>query len=335
MKVAIVSPKPQDVLVDKLGWVADGFSSASHEVTRVHDLAGVCAADAECELLLFDQKAAGLSRCELTELASAPHRALWVQWWRDLVALEPHKELAEQPYLRSFGSLMRAMDIVFVKERTLLNEYASLGIDARWLDQACPAEMPACTHPERPDWDVLVLGSTAYDQRRQDAAALATAGYRVLWTGLAGRDPVPAGVEWQPWRHPLVELPQLVNRCAVVLGVDWCCDLPGYTSDRTYLAAGMGACYVARYTDYGCDSPPGVYSPAAAVASWIYYDRKSLLNVVRAALADRAERRRRGADARALVMARHTYRRRAEEIAELVEERTLAEMAMEGSMEGF
>jgi hypothetical protein len=176
---------------------------------------------------------------------------------------------------------------------------------------------------------VLVLGSTAYDQRRQDAAALVASGYRVLWVGLPGSEPVPRGVEWQSWLHPLAELPKLVSRCAIVLGVDWRCDLAGYTSDRSYLAAGMGACYVARYTNYGADSPPAAYSPAAALAAWIYDDRESLLDVVRAALADRAERERRGARARASVMARHTYRSRASEIFRFVEERGAVEVASE------
>ncbi|HEV7224602.1 MAG TPA: glycosyltransferase [Pirellulales bacterium] len=330
MKIAVVSPKPEAVQVDKLGWVADGFRSAGHDVTRVHDLAGARRADAECELLLFDQKASGLNRCELIAQALAPHRAIWAQWWRDLIAFEPHAPLAEQPFVRSFGDLMRAMDIVFVKERTLLDEYALLGINARWLDQACPADMPACTHGERPEWDVLVLGSTTYEQRRQDAAALVAEGYRVLWAGLPGSEPVPRGVEWRPWLHPLAGLPKLVGRCAIVLGVDWRCDLPGYTSDRSYLAAGMGACYVARYVDYGASSPPAAYSPAAALAAWIYDDRESLLEAVRAALADRAERERRGAHARSVVMARHTYRSRAEQIAAIVEERCVVGDAVKG-----
>ncbi|HUY89087.1 MAG TPA: glycosyltransferase [Pirellulales bacterium] len=330
MHLAVVSPKPYATLVDKLGWVGEGFRAAGHDVVRVHDLAGVRAADEECELLLFDQKASGLNRAELTDLALAPRRARWVQWWRDLIALEPKAPLAEQPFVRSFGGLMRAMDLVLVKERGLLDEYASLGIHALWLDQACPEEMPPCKHPEDPEWDVLVLGSTAYDQRRQDAAALAAAGFRVVWAGLPGREPVPSGVEWRPWRHPTQELPQFVGRAAVVLGVDCRSDVPGYTSDRSHLVAGMGACYVARVPDYGADSAPGAASPAADVAGWIYDEHESLVNVVRTALADRDERQRRGRRSRELVMSQHTYRRRAEQIVELVGARSRAEMEPTG-----
>lgn len=327
MHVALVSPKPNATLVDKFGWVADGFRAAGHDLVRVHDLAGVSAADERCELLLFDQKTAGIGRAELTELALAPRRAMWVQWWRDLIALEPTAPLAEQPFVRSFGALMRAMDLVLVKERSMLDEYALLGMQAAWLDQACPEDMPQCIHAEHPEWDVLVLGSAAYDQRRHDAAALVAAGFRVAWAGLPGREPVPAGVEWRPWQHPTLELPQLAARAAVVLGVDFRSDVPGYTSDRSYLAAGMGACYVARVTDYGADSAPGAASPAAELAAWIYDDRESLVKVARMALADPGDRRRRAARSRALVMSQHTYRRRAEQLVELV--RTRAQAALE------
>ena len=155
---------------------------------------------------------------------------------------------------------------------------------------------------------MLVLGSTGYAQRRTDARALADAGYRVLWAGMAGSDPVPPGVEWHPWVHPL-KLPELVSRCGVVLGVDWRSDLPGYTSDRTYLACGMGACYVGR-----C----GGASPPAGLAAWVYRSTDELIAIVRTAMADVHERRRRGERSRECVMARHTYAHRAEEIVELV-----------------
>ena len=325
MHVAIISSKPNATLVDKLAWVADGFRAAGHEVVRMHDMAGVKEADEQCEMLLFDQKTAGLSVAELTELAREPRTATWVQWWRDLVAIEPKASLVEQPFVRSFGRLMQAMDLVLVKERSMRDEYASLGIRAAWLDQACPEDMPPCNPAEHLEWDVLVLGSTAYNQRRQDAAALVAAGFRVAWAGLPGREPVPSGIEWRPWLHPTQELPQLLGRAAIVLGVDFRSDVPGYTSDRSYLAAGMGACYVARVTDYGADSAPAAASPAAELAAWIYDDRESLVNVVRTAMADPGESRRRAARSRALVMSRHTYRRRAEQIVELVRSRSRAE----------
>jgi hypothetical protein len=398
MDVTIVCDPPHSVLVSKPTWVADGFRAAGHSVRLVHDLASVRAADAECDIVLFDHKASGMNRAALAELArqhrgsrpvadfvrslargtggsqnshefcylasdastAPPHRAIWAQWWRDLIAVDPAKPLADQDYIRSFGALMRGMDIVFVKERSLLDEYRQLGVNAFWLDQACPAEMPACEHrgngdgyllperpegcfaqnvpvplsPQRPEWDVLVLGSPGYAQRRVDARALVDAGFRVLWAGMPASDPVPPGIEWHPWVHPL-ELPKLVSRCGVVLGVDWRSDLPGYTSDRTYLACGMGACYVARCgqlprpPDPQAGAPgwveggrqqntPMSSSPQAALAAWVYDNVDDLIEIVRIAISDVSERRCRGEQSRQLVMEWHTYAHRAAEIVELI-----------------
>lgn len=313
MNVAIVSAPPSQCICDKLAWVADGFLAAGHEVRRCHTIPEVRAADAECDLLVFDHKNAGVCHNSLIEMAPF-RRAKWLQIWRDLFAFYPRSPLTEQPYTESFRRLMQAMDLVFVKERSLLKGYAELGIRAHWFDQACPANMPACEHPERPEWDVLVLGS-AYPQRQQDAKILSDAGFRVLWAGLANS--IPPGVEGHPWVHPL-KLPELVSRCGVVLGVDWRCDLTGYTSDRTYLAAGMGACYIARSIDFGVSSVEPT-NAATELASWLYFDSGSLVSAVREALADRGERERRGMAARDRVMAKDTYRHRADQLLAIVE----------------
>ena len=317
MKFALVSPALTVVLCDIVAWGADALVAAGHEVRRVHDLAGVVAADAACDVLLFDHKHAGLNWNSLAELGrSCSRRSIWLQWWRDLVATDPATSLAKQANMVVYGKVMRVMDAVLVKERSLLDDFRDCGVNARWFDQACPAEMPACDHPAAPDWDVLVLGSISYPQRYDDARTLAAAGYRVLWAGLTDCITVPEGCDWRPWAHPLRELPQLVSRCALVLGVDWRSDLPGYTSARSYLVAGMGACYIARSADYG-DHALG-HSPAAQVAAWIYDCRESLLNVVRRALNHPEERRSRGELSRQLVLNRHTYHHRARELLELV-----------------
>jgi hypothetical protein len=269
MDVALACDPPHSVMVHKSTWVADGFRAAGHSVRLVHDLAGVRAADACCDLVLFDHKASGMNRAALAELA------------RRRRGKGDGYVLPERPG----GCLAQNVPVPF--------------------------------SPTRLEWDVLVLGSPGYAQRRADARALAAAGFRVLWAGMAASDPVPPGVEWHPWVHPL-KLPELVSRCGVVLGVDWRSDLPGYTSDRTYLACGMGACYVARYTDCGSDFPSASYSPAAALAAWIYSSTDELIEIVRLALSDVDERRRRGQWSRQCVMERHTYKHRAEEIVNLV-----------------
>jgi hypothetical protein len=321
MRLAIVYAAPDDMLVDKPGWVADGFMAAGHDVLRVHDLGGVRSADAYCDLLLFDQHAAGCNVGSLAELA-AGRRAVWVQWWRDLIAYDRTKPLAQQDHIRTFGHFLRRLDRVFVKERAATGAsaaFAELGIKAAYLDQACPADMPAFEHVERSEFDVLVLGTTAYRQRRDDARALAAAGYRVLWAGLAGPDMLPDGVIGHPWVHPTRELPALAGRCGVLLGVDYTTDVPGYTSDRSYLAGGMGACYIARVdvSSYGAEwshAELAKVAPAMHAASWCYESTEGLLECVRQAMASRDERERRGHTARERIMSAHTYRHRAEEI---------------------
>jgi hypothetical protein len=322
LRVAVVSAAPDEMLVDKPGWVADGLAQAGCDVRRAHDLAGVRRADAQCDLLLFDQHGAGCNVASLVELA-ARRRAIWAQWWRDLVHYDRSKPLAEQDHLRSFGRFFRAIDHVFVKEREQLHDYRRLGIEAGYLDQACPAHMSVCGHAERPEFDVLVAGTTAYAQRRADARALAAAGHRVVWAGLAGREPLPPGVSAHPWVHPTRELPALAARSAVVLGVDYTSEVAGYTSDRSYLAGGMGACYIARVGVSACGGgwslgELAAIAPALHAASWCYETTGELLDCVRRALADAGERRARGLAARARIMRDHTYQARAETILQVV-----------------
>jgi hypothetical protein len=319
MHVAIVSAAPADMLVDKPGWMADGFRQAGHDVRRCHTSREVAAADAECELVVFDQHGAGCNVGSLAELA-ASRKGVWVQWWRDLFSFDRKMPLAKQDHIRTFGRFLRAIDRLFVKERSQLPVYAELGIKAEYLDQACPADMPACKHAERPEWEVLVVGSASgsYRQRYLDARALAAAGHRVLWVGNGG-DGLPHGVAWHPWVHPIGELPALASRAAVVLGVDYATDVPGYTSDRSWLAGGMGACFIARidaavYRKEMSLAELAKAAPATIAASWSYLSTEALLECVRQALASRGERQRRGRAARRRIMAEHTYRHRAEEI---------------------
>lgn len=319
MLVAVVSAPPGAVLCDKAQWLATGFNEAGHSVIRCHSLVDLAAADKIAGLVVFDQRDAGCNHNSLAEMAMA-RRAVWVYWWRDLLAYD-RVPLAEQDDLKLFGRLMRGMDVCFVKERALLADFQSLGINAAWLDQACPSEMAACEHPASPEFDLLVLGRTDYPQRRRDVQALVAAGYRVLWAGLPDFVGVPDGVTAHAWVHPTRELPALASRCAVALSVDATQNMPGYHSDRTWLLAGCGIPLVARVPDVGESAGPSELvevAPQAEVASWIYHDEAGLLACFAQAMDDPAERHRRGEAARRLVMERHTYRQRAQTIASTV-----------------
>lgn len=318
MRIALVSPPPGATLVDKFAWVADGFRAAGHEVARVHTLEGLSAADSLADLVLFDQKGAGLNHNSIAN-ESIDRRAKWACWWRDLIAWDP-VTLAEQDDLKLFLRMMRRMDVVFVKERSHLPEFAQLGINARWLDQACPTDIGQCEYAESLEFDVLVLGRTDYPQRRADVTALVAAGYSVLWASLPDSCGVPEGVTAHPWVHPTQELPALASRCACALSVDMV-HRPGYTSDRTYLLAGRGIPVVARVPETSEDlglAELAEVAPQADVASWIYSDTEGLLRCVGQAVEDLGEARRRAAQGRRRVLERHTYRQRAEKIVEVV-----------------
>jgi hypothetical protein len=325
VKVAVVSCAPGQLLVDKALWMVRGFEEAGHDVQRCHTLADVADADLNCDLLCFDQHNAGVSHVSLTQMA-ATRRARWVQVWRDLIHCYTDRPLDKQPDYPVFEAFWRSLDLLLLKEYDVIDRMPSFGIKAAYLDQACPADMPACTHHTRPEYDALIYGGSGepYKQRREDAATLVKAGYRVLWAGHC-TVPIPEGVEWHPWVHPM-ELPALASRAAVTLGVDWR-QASGYTSDRSFLAGGMGACYVPRVDvlSYGSEwawEPLAAAGPALQAASWSYEDPEALLECMKQATVDRELREYRGTRARERIMDGHTYRHRAERIVELIEAQT-------------
>lgn len=314
MNIAIFSAPPARLLVDKIQWLADGFTAAGQDVRRFHHFSELQAADEWADLVLFDQYGAGLPARNISDAAES-RTAIWAQCWRDLICTDPAREVQWQETYFGYGRAMRAMDAVFIKERHRVEEYRAGRINAVHLDcQGCPADMPPCDYRERPEWDVLVLGNAdrAYADRRADAAALAKAGYRVLWAGMTNTPP-PHGCHGHPWVHPLKELPALASRSAVALSVDVRHE-PGYCSDRVWLLSGCGIPVIARV-------PDGNYEPddSPHVASWTYAGTESLLSCVDAAIAAPTERIARGMRGRRRVMERHTYRQRADAILSRVE----------------
>jgi len=306
MQVALVYPERQRW--PKFAWVQDALRGQGHRVTVVRDVEQLVEADKTAELVLFEHKEAGLGCANLIQ-AAKQKRAFWCQWYFDLVAQE-NKPLAEQVFTspQCYLPIMRAMDLVCVKERGLLADYAALGVNATWLDQACPSWLAACEHRESPEWDVLVIGSTGspfYTQRCRDVQALVSAGCKVAWCGHTHGSSVPAGVEGLPFCE-VKDLPALASRTAVVLDVCGRHDLDGYWSDRLWLLLGMGACVVRRLT-------PG--QPDLAYAS--YETREQLIGWVRDLRLDAGRRRDIGSIARAQVLAGHTYEHRVMELLEL------------------
>lgn len=292
----------------KFRWAADAAANLGHEVSRIHSIPDLYAADEYCDLILFQQNSAGLCQADIIAFLCHKRKSLAVQWWFDLIVRDPAKPLAEQEQVKDKLDLMlfRAFDRVLVKEKSWIGEYQKLGINASYMDQACPSWMPACEHREKPEFDVLVAGrwgSDDYGQRRRDVNTLVDAGFKVAWAGQA-EDGCPPGVTPLTW-VPVDKLPEYASRARVVLAVDYRHDVEGYWSDRTYLFCGMGASVVRRQT-------PGVPNcgyaeyPTDHELPWLAKVCGLIYNAHRA-----------GDSARERVMSAHTYEHRISEIIAL------------------
>lgn len=318
MRIAIVYPRRS--AWPKMEWVAEALCNCDHEVVGCHSVGGLHAASVECDLVLFEQRCAGLNYADVAEIAPGRH-ATWAQWTFDLMATEPGLPLVEQPNLGHWTTsktleatdtlrMMRLMDVVFVKERSLLGEYAELGVNARWLDQGCPSWMGRCEHSERPEFDVCLFANftTAARQRRGDVANLLRCSRSIVWAGHPGGDP-PPGVRAIPFVRP-EDLPALASRAAVTLCVDQQHNLDGYWSDRLWLALGMGACVVRRES-------PGL----PCHCGFSRYATEAQLDHHVGILLGRAhtDREEYGEACRDWVMANHTYEHRCREMLREIE----------------
>ena len=320
MNVGIIHPIRIDM--PKLQWVHDALLSLGIPVMRGTSAADFPSLSQECDLVILFQK--GLSGRWPDLKAHFPLRkAIVVQWWNDLIAYGG--PLSDQTFIRSHGDLMRACDIVFVKEAGLLDEYKSLGINAHYLDQGCAVDVRECVRSEVPRWDVLVWGTAGrtYRQRMRDAADLVQAGFSVAWAS-QGEAP-PRGVQQLPWCHP-DKLPELAGQASCVLCVDKRHDLAGYASDRLWMALGMGCAVIRRETP---GLPEGPYVRYAA--------RGDLLDKTRELLARREGHAvtpgwppavlKLGKEARSWCLANHTLAHRCRELLRVVSAHTATALA--------
>lgn len=302
MKIACVYPDTPNW--PKFAWVHQALERIGHHVCRVATATELVEANAAADLVLFMQKSPGIRAPEIIRLAGS-RRAVWAQWWFDLLSLDADKRLEEQGYVRSFGSLMRSMDVVFVKERGLIPDYQALGINAVYLDQGFPNDFASRVQNPAPEFHVLVWGQGGADYRRRtaDARALAESGFRVAWSVRDGS--APDGVVRLPWCPP-DELPELAGRATCVLSVDRRHDLAGYWSDRFWLAAGMGCCVLRRFTP---GLPEGPYVVYATTEELIAAAREIMQNNRSAELGEKA---------REWVLSHHTIEHRCRRMLDAV-----------------
>lgn len=227
----------------KFRWLHDAFRDLGCFARQVQTLEEL---KQDAELTVFQQRFLPMG---YKNVVGVEHTGKWAQVWWDLLLAQPHQELVGRwlPFLK-------CMDVVFVKER-LLNEYRQLGINPRYGDQGCPIDWPKVTPGNR--WDVLVFGTkdARYQQRHADVQTLVQAGVKVGWVGNGSTSVCESLPEC-----PVEQLPELMSQARCVLAVDLRHDIPGYWSDRVWLACGAGMPVVKRKTPGDEHLPVVTYS---------------------------------------------------------------------------
>ena len=287
----------------KFVWVHQALERLGHSVVRCTSIADVQSANGAVDLLLFEQRNAGLCEFDLLKIGKHPD-TVWAQWWFDLLSRdEGHLE-------KAFGPIMQKMDVLFTKGGDL---FAGHGVaDRRYLDQGCPSDMPQCEHHDEPEFDAMIVGSmTKHYLDRQIAAHMLTgAGLRVAVIG--GMGIIPRGVENIGWVDPL-DMSAHFSRAAVVIHSDITNDVAGYRSDAFWLKMGAGACVVAQ------EGAGNIQSVRQDVAYLTYSEPLGLLAAVKELRRDAAMRRRVGENARRYTMASRTYETQCAELIDDVE----------------
>ena len=242
-------------------WVCQAAVNLGHEAVRVHHVDDLMAADAECELMLFEHRDCGIGWRQVRDHVEQ-RKSYWIQWNWDL-AVTDFKPLKDQDYIERYGKSMRLFDACLVKEVDYLDQYAELGINAHYCDQGVPSDIAAVQHQEVPAWDVLMFGQATpfYRRRRQVAMKLADAGYRVGWATESGE--VPSGVARLQWCHPS-RLNWLMSNAKCVLDIDLRDCVSGYKSVRHWLIAGAGAIPI-RDGSLGCSDAVDAAKVACAM----------------------------------------------------------------------
>jgi hypothetical protein len=236
----------------KMHWMVNALRSCGNDVLETHDAAGLQKHEADVDCVLFQHK--GVIRWATLKDIAAKRTAIWVQVWFDLIALDPKVSLVKQHLFERNADILREMDLVFVKEHSLLKEYWAAGVRAVWLDQGVPATIASMRSDDidrRVKCDVLLWGQGRphYSSRHADVEALIDKGYSVQW--IDGRN---TRAKCLPRAKP-EDLVQQGFSSRAMLAVGRRNDVAGYVSDAYWLAVATGRPVLKRNE---CIGTPGL-----------------------------------------------------------------------------
>lgn len=301
MKIGIAAA--QTPTWPKMDWVEQAARNLGHDVVRVTSSAELPELLSYSDFVILGHKSLS-GRWPNIRTAIKNRQCPIVYWWFDLVAIEPGVPIVEQHYFKQWKPLFERSDVVLVKELSLLDEYREAGVNAHYVDQGCPANMPSVDGKRGKDWDLLVWGqgSGHYHHRVHDVQEAVKQGFKVVWAGASvpGTESLPATSAF--------ELPELASRARCVLSCGRRNDVGGYWSDQFWMATGMGACVARRGTpQLPWDAP-----------FMLYHNGYELSDTLRWARNNPAETVQLGRMARQWVMENHTIEHRIQELIPLV-----------------
>jgi len=226
----------------KMAWVCRAIENLGHQCVHIHERDALAKADGNCDFILFQHK--GVIRWPNLKDLCFKRKSPWVQWWFDLVRANPRDiaDPAQEPLFLQYKDFMSNIDVVFFKEVACLDSYREAGVNAFYLDQGCPSHIREVDRSQPLEWDVLLWGQP-YKSRTRAAEHLVSRKFTVAWASSDGN--ITDKVVRLPWCHP-EELWKLAGRARFVLSIDKELHIDGYTSDRLWLACGMGCCVLQR-----------------------------------------------------------------------------------------
>ena len=299
MKIGIASAETRGW--PKMDWVGKAAENLGHEVVRARTAKELPELLSYCDLAIFGHKSLA-GRWPNVKKAIENRTCPIAYWWFDLISLRPGVPIVEQAYFKQWETQLKACDLVLVKERGMIDEYREVGVNAYYMDQGCPSDMPEIG--DKPKfWDMLVWGQSGKDYRHRtdDVGTVIKEDYGIAWVG-----DTFSGAEGFPKMMPH-QLYEKAERANCVLSCGRRNDVEGYWSDQFWMALGMGCCVARRSVPGLPDGPFLKYHNGHELRDVLSFVRNNTDQAIQL-----------GKNARQWVMENHTIEHRIEELLRLV-----------------